>query len=180
MDRLACTAGVNLPITRLPQCPENFDRQTLLLLTLPGADRAEARARVRAVLAKIAARLSHRIIETPCGPEFADSGHHISISYASGNALIGISKQRRIGVDIVKIEPISESSALARLYLPDGASCIGSDEAFAARWASLEACCKALKLPLAEIDPARATAYAQCEMVQCEQIPGYRIALAVV
>ena len=170
-----------------PQCPDRFDERgiALLMLMLPeNTARAEARNHVREVLLQFANRLSLRceLVETPTGPKFADPRLSISISYAPCRALIGIAAGSKLGVDIVKIERIEEAAALCRLYMPKAATAQGaeiSDEAFAQKWAELEACCKAQELPLTEIDAQRETAYAACDLLECEQPAGYRIALAV-
>ncbi len=117
-----------------------------------------------------------KIIETPSGPAIADSDLHISLSYAGDKALIGLSCKQPLGVDIVWIEKLPEIETLSRLYLPKAVSC---EAGFALAWAQMEACCKALKLPLTEIDDARASAYAGCILPECEQIDGYRMAIAL-
>ncbi len=185
MDRLARGTCVSLPISFWPQCPNSLGRRqiALVLIPLPEAHgRTAARTAVRDALGLIAGRLSlpREILETPSGPQFAAADHHISVSYAGDKALIGIANARRIGVDIVRVEPVAEATALSRLYLPEKERNFCDDEEFAARWARLEACCKAQRLPLTEIDPERESAYAQCELPECEQIAGYRIALAVI
>jgi hypothetical protein len=43
----------------------------------------------------------------------------------------------------------------------------------------MEACCKALGLPLAEIDEQRECAYVRCELPECAESADYRIAVAL-
>ncbi len=160
-----------------PQCPERLDGIALILLDLPHEiPREEARLMARAVVRNAAARLLKKhgitLIETPAGPRISE-GIHISLSYAEGKALIGLSDERPLGVDIVRIASIPEADALTRLYLPP---CGDAD--FELNWARMEACCKALNLPLAEIDEEREKAYSGCDLPECRQIKGYRMAVA--
>ena len=165
-----------------PLCPEHFDCQgiALILLDLPkAASRADARMHARAVARKAACRLlqNSELIETPKGPKLAQSHVHLSLSYAKGKALVGFSCGRPLGVDIVRIEHMPEVDALTSLYLPVAEDF--DDAGFALAWARLEACCKALDLPLAEIDEHRKKAYASCELPECLPIDGYRMAAAL-
>lgn len=165
-----------------PDCPSRFDGNgiALTLLELPQATtRADARMLAREVVKKISARLLHtsELIETPQGPRLAQNNIHVSLSYAADKALIGFSCKRPLGVDIVRIAHLPEIDALARLYLPTPTA--ASDADFAQAWAEMEACCKALNLPLAEIDEQRKKAYAGCDLLECMQIDGYRMAVAL-
>jgi phosphopantetheinyl transferase len=169
-----------------PECPAGFDQNglALVLLTLPaGTLRAAARSQARAVLRELAVRLLPgapvELVESPRGPQLQGSDIRISLSYAGDKVLIGLSKRHALGVDIVQIDNIPEIGALSGLYLPDSAAATLCDENFALSWAQMEACCKALGLPLAEIDPQREKAYATCDLPDCEQIAGYRMAAAV-
>lgn len=181
-----------------PECAAGFDQNGLALVvfTLPaGTRRSDARLLARAVLHEFASRMFDlppvkiMLIEASNGPLLtgADRDIRISLSYAGDKVLIGLSCGRAIGVDIVQIDRIAETLALSRLYLPEIACATVHestldirDEIFALSWAQMEACCKALNLPLAEIDEKRQLAYANCELVDCEQIIGYRIAVAVI
>ncbi len=163
-----------------PECPAEFDHHglALILLTLPaGTKRADARQMARTTLRECIASLLHAVhielAEGVHGPLITGSDLRISLSYAGDKALIGIARRRALGVDIVKIESMDDVETLAKLYLP-----VAPNADFALAWAQMEACCKALKLPLSEINDARKLAYASCELVDCEQIDGYRIALA--
>lgn len=169
-----------------PECPNAFDSNglALVLLTLPmGIHRSDARRHARSVLNAMANRLSPgaELVETMSGPQLVDSSVRISLSYAGNKVLIGMSETRELGVDIVKVEPVAEIDALSELYLPkpSGFEAKLNDGGFAQRWAELEACCKAAGLPLAEIDAKREQVYAACDLLACEQINGYRMALAV-
>jgi hypothetical protein len=167
-----------------PECPSKPDEHglALVLLTLPaGMHRSDARSHARAVLKEITDRLSPGagLVETPTGPQIANPDFRISLSYAGDKVLIGISEGRNLGVDIVKIERIPEIEMLSRLYLPEATGTALSCADFALRWAQMEACCKASGLPLAEINEEREKAYAACDLFDCEQIGGYRMAIAV-
>ncbi len=120
---------------------------------------------------------SFTLIESPCGPLIAGISANIkvSFSYAGEKVLIGISCGHALGVDIVLIDRFPEIEALSRLYLPT--TPLG-DAGFALAWAQMEACCKCLGLPLAEIDEVRKHAYAACYLPDCQQIDGYRMAVA--
>ena len=166
-----------------PKCPGSFDHNgiALILLNLPAdTSRADARKLARETLKKAAFFLLPdqliELFETPHGPRFSPSCLHVSLSYAGDKALIGISSKRTIGVDIVRIEKFPEIEALSRLYLPKIPAC---DADFALAWAKVEACCKALNLPLAEIDETRIRTYASCILPDCEQIDSYSIAVAL-
>ncbi len=173
-----------------PESPANFDNVALVLLTLD-APGIQARKRVREVLRDIFSRLpgtSHiDMIETARGPLLTGEAAsiRISLSYAGNKALIALAKDRPIGVDIVQVGNFPEIETLSRLYLPLAARLTmrqvtpDRDARFALAWAQMEACCKCLNLPLAEIDVQREQAYAACTLIDCEQIDGYRIAVAL-
>ena len=120
---------------------------------------------------------SFTLIETPCGPLIAGitADIKVSLSYAGEKVLIGISSGHALGVDIVLIDRFPEIEALSRLYLPT--TPLG-DAGFALAWAQMEACCKCLCLPLSEIDEVRKHAYAACDLPDCQQVDGYRMAVA--
>ena len=171
---------MNVKVLNWPDCPSRFDGIALTLLELPHATpRTKAGMHAREAVKKIAARLlpATELVETPRGPRLAQSNIHLSLSYAPDRVLIGFSCGRPLGVDIVRIAHFPEIDALARLYLP--ASNAISDAGFAQSWAEMEACCKALGLPLAEIDERRMKAYAACDLLECTQIDGYRMAVAL-
>lgn len=179
-----------------PESTAGFDLNglALVILTLPaGTQRTDARRLAREVLRELTGSLLQgepvELVESPHGPTLTGAACHIriSLSYAGDKVLIGLSCGRALGVDIVQIDHIAETPALSRLYLPEIA-CAAileaapdvRDENFALRWAEMEACCKALSLPLSEIDEKRQLAYANCELVDCEQIIGYRMAIAII
>lgn len=177
-----------LKLSRWPSI--EFDRReiALVMVNLPAdTRRADASFLARAVLQELASRLRpgdfFEIIESAHGPRLAGHGRdvHVSLSYAGDKALIGLSFDRALGVDIVAVENYPEIDSLAGLYLP-ASFCTRKgylrNENFALGWAKMEACCKALKLPLAEIDKNREKVYSDCRIVDCEQIDGYRIAAA--
>ncbi len=173
---------MRIEATIWPASPTSFDRNGIALILLDiAACRAAARKEAREVLKNSAARLLGKagieLIETPHGPRLDESGIHVSLSYVADKALIGLSHAGPVGVDIVRIEPLPGIDALAKIYLP---SCsVSSDADFALAWARMEACCKALNLPLAEIDDERKNAYAGCDLPECMQIDGYRMAVAL-
>ncbi|MFA6972626.1 MAG: hypothetical protein WC208_14680 [Gallionella sp.] len=168
----------------------------LVILTLPeDTRRADARLLARSALQELTAHLLDlplakiAVIEGSHGPLLTGvaSDIRISLSYAGDKVLIGLSCGRALGVDIVQVDRIAETEALSRLYLPK-AACLAALEAppglresnFAEAWARMEACCKVLRLPLAEIDSIRELAYANCELVDCEQLDFYRMAVAII
>ncbi|MDD4929678.1 MAG: hypothetical protein PHP85_10415 [Gallionella sp.] len=173
-----------------PDCPVSFDTNGLALILLTsGCRRQDARIQARVVLKEILGRLSPgaELVETPGGPTLAGSNITISLSYATDKVLIGLSCRHALGVDIVAIDHFPEIEALSRLYLPEAACLcvlVATPELrgsiFAKQWAQTEACCKALDLPLSEINAVRERAYAECELPPCRQINDYRIAVALV
>ncbi|BCB26668.1 hypothetical protein SKTS_15540 [Sulfurimicrobium lacus] len=167
----------------------------LLLLALPGGTpRAHARLLARQVLRETLGGLLSlpaeqvALFEGPYGPrlEGAASDIRVSLSYAGEWALIGLSTGRALGVDIVRIDSLPEVAALARDFLP-AAACHAvlaapleeRDACFAQAWAEMEACSKCLGLPLQEIGAEREQALKACALLSCEQVDGYRIAVAV-
>ena len=175
-----------------PESPASFDPNglALIILTLPaGSSNTVARSLARETLQKLSGQLpgldTEQLVETPRGPRFYDSTIRISLSYAKDRVLIGLSRNHALGVDIVEIALVPEIEALCRLYLPKAAALAvletdGRDSAFAQAWAQLEACCKASGLPLAEINKQREKNYTACRFIDCEQIDGYRIAVAII
>ena len=173
-----------------PEFPTNLDRVALVLLTLD-APGIQARKRVREVLRDILSRLPEtsqiEMIETARGPLLTGEAApiRISLSYAGDKALIALAKDRPIGVDIVQVGNLPEIETLSRLYLPAATRLASLQESpdrdcrFALAWAQMEACCKCLNLPLAEINAQREHAYAACTLIDCEQLDGYRIAVAL-
>lgn len=178
-----------------PEQAVHFDSRglALVLLALPAAGtRSTARQYARRALRQILASLLHQqaedvpLSETARGPVLgAVAGDiRISLSYASGHCLIGLSRGREIGVDIVRIERIAGIDAVSRLYLPSAHAVIEApaelrDARFALHWSQMEAGCKCLGLPLAEITPQREHALNKCEQIDCTQKEHYRMALAV-
>lgn len=180
-----------------PELPEGFDGNglALLLLMFPaGTPRAQARHLVRQALREALASLlalpleEVALTEGPRGPRLEGVAREIgiSLSYAGGLALIGLAEGRAPGVDVVRIERLPEAGMLARLYLP-AAACLALRDvppelqaaSFAQAWAAMEACSKCLGLPLAEISAERELALKGCQLVDCEQADGYRMAVAV-
>lgn len=180
-----------------PARPLAFDDQGLALILLPlpvPASRAAARALSRQVLRETLGGLLARppakvcLAESAQGPQFDDPARNIriSLSYAGAYALIGLAENRRLGVDIVRIDNFPELEMATRLYLPeeDWRALLESPDAaragrFASGWARMEAGSKCLGLPLAEIGPERAQALRACRFVECRQIDGYRMAVAL-
>lgn len=180
-----------------PDMPARFDGNglALLLLTFPaGTLRVHARQLVRQALRETLAGLlawppeEVVLTEGPRGPRLEGVAREIgiSLSYAGDRALIGLAEGRALGVDVVRIEPIPEAGMLARLYLPASASLAlraappeMQATSFAQGWAAMEACSKCLGLPLAEISAGRELALKGCQLVDCEQLDGCRMAVAV-
>lgn len=180
-----------------PDKPAEFDGDglALLLFALPtGTLRAHARLLARQVLREVLGGLlalpaeEVALVEGPYGPvlEGAACEIRISLSYAGAWVLIGLAKGRALGVDMVRVDRLPEVEALARFYLP-AAACHAlldapletRDTCFAHGWAEMEACSKYLGLPLMEISSVRERALKTCRFVACEQVDGYRIAVAV-
>ena len=178
-----------------PECPAGFDLNGLALVvcTLPmDTPRAVARSLSREMLRELAGRLLDlpsaqiALVEGLHGPILAGTDIQVSLSYAGDKVLIGLSCGPALGVDIVQIDHIAEIDSLSGLYLPKltcqmvrEAVVDVRDEAFALGWAQMEACCKVLSLPLGEIDENRELAYADCELLECEKINGYSMAVAL-
>jgi len=145
-----------------------------LLLCELNLPRVDARQLARKRLRELCAQLlnSTELTETLQGP-VCPTGY-ISLSYAGNNLLIGLSRDVKLGVDIVAADPPPETGALTRLYLP------AFSGNFALAWAQMEACSKALGLPLTENSRERSRQLACCKIIPCEQTDGYQIAVAVI
>lgn len=180
------------PVIRIwPDSPAKLDPGCieLVLHHLPvGTSRGEAKSTARAILREILCRLlpDATLIETPRGPVTSRGDIRISLSYANDKILIGLTVGRALGVDIVAIERLPEIETLSCLYLPkldflaiQGATTQLRDSAFALAWAKMEASCKCLDLPLTEIDARREYAYDTCQIIDCDQIDDYQIAVAI-
>lgn len=180
------TNGLN---QRFPsELKADFDENgiALQLLTLPAnTDRAAARLFARrhlqAWLALLLTRADIVLRESDSGPILPDSDLHISLSYAENKVLMGVCRGRKLGVDLVALADTPEREAIARLYFPQSwlARAL-SPPGFALAWAELEACCKALNLPLGEINPARERAYNSCQVSDLKQINEFFMAVATV
>ncbi len=181
-----------IQLTRWPTRHIEFDDKglVLLLVTLEtGTTRPQASITARSLLKKICVQLLDlnntqlKLIEHEQGPYIANSTISISLSYANNMLLIGLSRHRRVGVDIVALDCFTEIDNLAHLYLIHPSKIIDAPPKlkgryFAQAWSELEARGKSLGLPLCEMSPARAKILLTCELIECEQIPGYHIALA--
>lgn len=180
-----------------PDKPAGLERHglSLLLVALPkNIKREDARRRGRAVLRETLGNLLSLpmeqvpLAEGPLGPVLEDATRdiRISLSYAGGWVLIGLAEGRALGVDMVRIENLAEVEVLARLYLP-AAACQEAlaaplemrDARFAQAWAEMEAGCKCLGLPLAEIDAERERELKACDFLECRGVEGYCLAVAV-
>ncbi len=180
-----------------PDRPAGFDVNGLALILLelpPGTLRTPARLLARQALREVLGGLldlpveAVPLLEGPRGPLLQGAARdiRISLSYAGGWALIGLAEGRALGVDMVRIEPLPEAEALARLYLP-AAACRAvlaappeaRDECFARGWAEMEAGCKCLGLPLEEMGAERERDLRACDFLECGQVEGYRLAVAV-
>ena len=187
--------GGVMPVDWPAQCA-GFDDNglALILIALPaGTARTAARLLARQVLRETLSQLLAQpaatlmLNECPHGPVLEGAAHNIqiSVSYAADRCLLGLGKGCRLGVDIVRIEALPETTALARLYLPATAcheimtaAPAARAACFALRWAQMEARSKCLGLPLAEISRQREQTLNECRLMDCVQTEGYRIALA--
>lgn len=175
----------------------------LLLLNLPvncprAVLRGEARIALRQILAELLTCSVEQVslLETVRGPVMPNAQLMFSLSYALNQCVIGVAREGAIGVDIVRIEAIPESERLARWYLlaqgctqpangfagtnkSNSELCVEPAAAFAAAWAAMESASKCLGLGLTEMNPLRQQQLETCELLDCQQIDGYRIALAL-
>lgn len=180
-----------------PARPLALDPRGLALILLrlpPKTPRTTARALSRQVLCEALGGLlaqpaaAVRLAESPQGPRLDDPARDIRIglSHAGAYILIGLAENRKLGVDIVRIDNFPELEATARLYLPEAArrALLAAPAAarasrFASGWARMEAGSKCLGLPLTEMNPERERALRSCRFVECRQIGGYRMAVAL-
>lgn len=85
-------------------------------------------------------------------PSLPDAPHiRSNISYSAGQALVALSPEREIGIDIEQVRPIHDAMDLASAYYTDreleqlGRCTAGEiDHAFLTVWVRKEACCKAV------------------------------------
>ena len=150
-------------------CPELPDLPSpgrfVLICVRTGAPRTGARSQVRAVLRQILTAWSHLspeqlpLQETPRGPvwhgRLQGEALDLSLSYGEGEAWIALSRGERIGVDIMRLQPVPEGEAIAQTYFGAGGWAALRDSPnpvrdFALAWTQLEARCKCLKRGLAE------------------------------
>ena len=83
--------------------------------------------------------------------EFDPAGLYFSLSHSDGTALYGITRQRKIGIDIERIRPgIVEEQIAERFFAPAETAALRAlprsvqPQAFYACWTQKEACAKAL------------------------------------
>jgi 4'-phosphopantetheinyl transferase len=154
----------------------------VLICVRTGLPRAEARSQVRTVLRQVLAAWSQLspeqlpLKETPRGPVWESrlqgdllttEGFDLSLSYEEGEAWIGLSRGGRIGVDVMRLEPVPETEAIAQTYFgPADRSALRQSthpvRDFALAWTQLEARCKCLKQGLTEWSEASATQVERC------------------
>lgn len=116
-------------------------------------------------------------------PQLADGGLHFNLSRSGSLALIGLSRDMAIGVDLEIIQAVQEVGALAdqNFTAAEQAHLLGSDrkmrnQMFLACWTRKEACVKALgvglSLPLASIQAGFAAGVrsvgVELEEMRCE------------
>lgn len=180
-----------------PDRPAGFDANGLVLILLPlpaGTLRKHARHFARQVLREVIGGLlalpaeAVPLIESPRGPVLQGAARdiRISLSYAGDWALIGLAEGWALGVDMVRIEPLPEIEALARLYLPASACQAvlesppeARDACFAQGWAEMEASSKCLGLPLEEMRVEREQDLKACGFLECGQVEGYCMAVGI-
>ena len=139
--------------------------QVVLIRVATTPARPVARQELRTVLRQVLAAWSGflpeqlPLRETQRGPMWPEQlgGHSldISLSYADGEAWIGLLRGGSIGIDAMTVAPIAEAEEVARYYL--GPMVLANIQqsshparAFAAAWTSLEARLKCLKHELTE------------------------------
>jgi 4'-phosphopantetheinyl transferase len=161
--------------------------QAVLIRVATSPSRPIAREELRKVLRQILAAWSDLapeqlpLRETSRGPVWRGrlGGHSldISLSYADGEGWIGLIRGGQIGVDAMKIQPVAEAEAVARLYLGQTElqtiqQSANPTLAFAAAWTKLEARVKCLKLDLDEWSPTFATTRCAAQSIV---LPNHRI-----
>jgi 4'-phosphopantetheinyl transferase len=153
--------------------------QPVLIRVVTAEARQMARQELRTVLREMLAAWSQifseqlPLRETASGPVWSEQlgGHNldISLSYAEGEAWIGLLRGGFIGVDVMRIQLIPEAEAVARHYLDSEAlrniqQSTDPALAFAKAWTVLEARLKCLKQPLRESAIIPVAAAAKCDI----------------
>ena len=144
------------------------DIPLLWLQHLPKArDHASAHSLLRGILAHYLAcpPAAVPLRHTPDGaPEITGHPLAVSLAYADEMLLLGVCQGARIGVDLLRIQPMPDWREVATLFLgPQICAELAThpapqrDAAFARHWVELEARGKCLGLGLQEYTPGRAT-----------------------
>ena len=156
-----------MQIHRWPECPDMPPSgEPVLVRVFVPPRRAEARREVRAVLRAILSSWLGREVqleETSHGPVCNSEAIDISLSYADGEAWIGLIRDGRIGIDVMAVTAFAEMKDVACDYLGPAATArvrLADDPArvFAMEWTAREASLKCLKRGLSEWMPEDSTA----------------------
>ena len=139
--------------------------EPVLIRVVTSSSRQQSRQELRIVLRQVLAAwsgfLPEQLVlnETASGPvwpgRLGGHGLDISLSYAEGEAWIGLIRDGAIGVDAMRIQIFPEAEIVARDYLGFEALKIIQASAapalaFASAWTAFEARLKCLKQPLRE------------------------------
>lgn len=127
---------------------------------VPGQDERRYRAArhaLRRVISEIMNASPERLVIEPDDlgkPRLPGSGLQFNLSHSAGEALIGVSPHRAIGVDIEVVHEVLDAEALARAHFTNAERAEWSrgpaarDRTFLTCWTRKEACVKALGVGL--------------------------------
>ncbi len=117
-----------------------------------------ARHALRRILADVVNRPAERLVIEPDDrgkPGLRDGALQFNLSHSGPEALIGVSRDRAIGVDIEVVQEVAEAEALARAHFTDAeradwmtADASARHRTFLICWTRKEACVKALGVGL--------------------------------
>jgi len=117
-----------------------------------------ARHALRRVIAEIVNAPPESLVIEPDDlgkPRLHESGLQFNLSHSAGEALIGVSSDRAIGVDIEVVHEVVDAEALARSHFTNAeraewsrAAAAARDRTFLTCWTRKEACVKALGVGL--------------------------------
>ena len=179
------TAGLTVPsLTFMSREPLALSDDEVHVVRLGSGDRAEAGRATRHVLAGYlgTAPGSIRIVAGPHGkPELAGGELSFNLSHSGDLALVAVARGRAVGVDVERVEPRRDVSALAGRALDktDAETVLALPAAerpgaFHRAWARREAVAKCAGTGLATPPPAGAR-----QVYDLEVGEGYAAALAV-
>src|SRR5947209_8170396 len=179
------TVGLTVPsLTAMSTTPPELPDDEVHVLRLGSGDRARAASAVREVLARYlgASPDAIRIVAGPHGkPELAGGELSFNLSHSGDIALVAVARARSLGVDVERIDPRRDVSALARRALDPAAAtavlALPAAErpvAFHRAWARREALAKCAGTGLGTPPPAGPRQVCDLDVGE-----GYAAALAV-